>query len=140
VGKFPLIMQVTCPSCGARYAVDPTAIGPAGRTVQCVRCNHRWREKPVASIAAGDPVGAVPPPPRAPDFVIRPPSSYHSGLPAIARPPDTSHWGRWLAVVLVVVVALGAAAFAYRDEIRRNLPPEWQVYFSLDGIRSLLRQ
>ncbi len=35
-------MQVTCPSCRARYAVDPLAIGPAGRTVQCARCSERW--------------------------------------------------------------------------------------------------
>ena len=37
------------------------------------------------------PVAAVPPQPRpAPDFVIRPPTSYNSGLPAIAKPPRTS--------------------------------------------------
>jgi len=35
-------MQVSCPSCRARYAVDPLAIGPSGRTVQCARCNERW--------------------------------------------------------------------------------------------------
>ena len=133
-------MQVTCPSCGARYAVDPMAIGPAGRTVQCVRCNHRWREKAVVPIASVDPVAAVPPAPRVPDFVIRPPASYHSGLPAIAKPPDTSHWGRWLTVVIVALVVLGANTFALRDEIRRNLPPEWQPYFDLDAVGSLLRQ
>ena len=128
-------MQVTCPSCGTRYAVDPTAIGPAGRTVQCVRCSHRWREKVIA------PVAAVPPQPRAvPDFVIRPRPSYHSGLPAIAKPPATRHWGRWLAAVLVLLVLSGAAVFAYRDEIRRNLPAEWQAYFDLDALRGLLRQ
>jgi predicted Zn finger-like uncharacterized protein len=133
-------MQVTCPSCGARYAVDPMAIGPAGRTVQCVRCSHRWREGAIASSAA-IPVAAVPPHPRpVPDFVIRPPSSYHSGLPAIAKPPAKSHWGRWLSAVLVFVVVLCAATFAYRDEIRRNLPPEWQAYFDLDALRGLLRQ
>ena len=35
-------MQVTCPNCRARYAVDPLAIGPSGRTVQCARCSERW--------------------------------------------------------------------------------------------------
>jgi predicted Zn finger-like uncharacterized protein len=134
-------MQVTCPSCGARYAVDPMAIGPAGRTVQCVRCSHRWRERAIASAAAIGPVAAVPPQPRSvPDFVIRPPSSYNSGLPAIAKPPAKNHWGRWLTAVLVVVVVLGAGLFAYREEIKRNLPPEWQAYFDLDVIRGLLRQ
>ena len=37
-------MQVACPNCGARYLVDPAAIGPTGRTVQCSRCSHRWFE------------------------------------------------------------------------------------------------
>ncbi|MGE4077741.1 MAG: MJ0042-type zinc finger domain-containing protein, partial [Reyranella sp.] len=32
-------MHVTCSNCGARYIVDPLAIGPTGRTVQCARCN-----------------------------------------------------------------------------------------------------
>jgi predicted Zn finger-like uncharacterized protein len=35
-------MQVTCPNCRARYAVDPLAIGPSGRIVQCARCDERW--------------------------------------------------------------------------------------------------
>jgi predicted Zn finger-like uncharacterized protein len=35
-------MQVTCTNCRARYAVDPLAIGPSGRIVQCARCNDRW--------------------------------------------------------------------------------------------------
>ena len=134
-------MQVTCPSCGARYAVDPTAIGPAGRTVQCVRCSHRWRERAIAPAVATAPIAAVPPQSRpVPDFVIRPPSSYSSGLPAIAKPPAASHWARWLAAILMLLVVLGAAVYAYRDEIRRNLPPEWQAYFDLDAIRGLLRQ
>ncbi len=135
-------MQVTCPSCGARYAVDPTAIGPTGRTVQCVRCEHRWHEKIIDSIPLPvDQVAAVPPlPRRAPDFVIRPPTSYNSGLPAIAKPPATSHWGRWLAAVLVVLIVLGASAFTYRDEIKRNLPSGWLAYFGLDAARVHLRQ
>jgi predicted Zn finger-like uncharacterized protein len=137
-------MQVTCPSCGARYAVDPMAIGPAGRTVQCVRCSHRWREKaiaPTAPIAPIASVAAIPPQQRpVPDFVIRPPSSYNSGLPAIAKPPAKSHWGRWLTAVVVLLVVLGGATFAYRDEIRGALPPSWQPYFDLDAIRGVLGQ
>src|SRR5512143_205089 len=53
-------MQVTCPSCRARYAVDPLAIGPSGRTVQCARCNERWFqtvkvEPPPAAPPAAEP-------------------------------------------------------------------------------------
>ena len=47
-------MQVTCPNCGARYAVDPLAIGPVGRIVQCARCANRWLQT-VAAAADNDP-------------------------------------------------------------------------------------
>ena len=54
-------MIVTCSNCASRYAVDPLAVGPSGRTVECARCHHRWYQRV-----------EVPPPP--PDLVIRPPS------------------------------------------------------------------
>lgn len=129
-------MQVTCPQCGARYAVDPSAIGPTGRTVQCARCSHRWFEKVEAAPAA------PPIPPRderpVPDFVIRPQSQYSAGLPAISPPRRTVHWGRWVAAAAVLILAVGAAAFAWRDEIRDRLPPSWSAFLSLDGARGLL--
>ncbi len=127
-------MQVTCPNCGARYAVDPLAIGPTGRTVQCARCNHRWRENPPP------PATIVPPPPRPiPDFVMRPPS-YNSGLPALATPASGSSWGRWLSVAALTVVGLLIAAYAYGGEILGALPPEWRVALPIDALRSLFRQ
>ena len=128
-------MQVTCPQCGARYAVDPLAIGPSGRTVQCVRCSHRWFEELKAAPAAS-------PTPRpaerpVPDFVIRPQSHYSAGLPAISPPRPTAHWGRWIAALFVLVLVVGAAAFAWRDEIRNRLPPGWSALLSLDAMRGL---
>jgi predicted Zn finger-like uncharacterized protein len=124
-------MQVTCPNCGARYAVDPMAIGPTGRTVQCMRCSHRWRERPVPAAAA------IPPRPQAvPDFVIRPPS-YNSGLPALATKPARSRWGLWLLSVVAVVAVLGVAAWAFRVEIRSVLPPEWQALLTMDSLRAV---
>ena len=126
-------MQVTCPNCGARYAVDPMAIGPAGRTVQCVRCSHRWRERPIA------PAAVVPPPRPVPDFVIRPPT-YNSGLPALATPPAKSRWGLWLAIAAAAIVVLGIAAYALRGEILANLPPEWREALHIDALRDFFRQ
>src|SRR5947209_1376278 len=124
-------MQVTCANCGARYAVDPIAIGPAGRTVQCVRCSHRWRERPIA------PAAVMPPPPRpVPDFVIRPPS-YNSGLPALATPPAKTHWWPWLGGAVMVLIALGIAAYAFRSEIRDILPPEWRELLAMDSLRAV---
>jgi predicted Zn finger-like uncharacterized protein len=121
-------MQVTCSNCGARYAVDPAAIGPAGRTVQCARCSHRWFLKTEA-----DP---TPLQQTVPDFVIRP-QVQGAGLPALTRPQPKTHWGRWLMAAAGVLVVLGAAAYAGRDQIRAQLPPEWRPMLSLDGFRSL---
>jgi predicted Zn finger-like uncharacterized protein len=128
-------MQVTCPQCGARYAVDPLAIGPSGRTVQCVRCSHRWFEKGKAAPAASrTPRPAERP---VPDFVIRPQSHYSAGLPAISPPRRTAHWGRWITALVVLVLVVGAAAFAWRDEIRNRLPSSWSALLSLDAMHGL---
>jgi len=111
------------------------AIGPTGRTVQCVRCNHRWFEKGKAAPAAS----TTPPPGErpVPDFVIRPQSHYSAGLPTISPPRRTAHWGRWVAVLAPLVLVVGAAAFAYRDEIRNRLPPRWSALLTLDATRGL---
>lgn len=124
-------MQVTCSNCGARYAVDPAAIGPAGRTVQCARCSHRWFLK-----AAAPPADSTPQQRTVPDFVIRP-QAQGAGLPALRRPQPKTQWGRWLMAAAGVLIVLGAAAFAGRDQIRAQLPPEWRPMLSLDAFRSL---
>lgn len=103
--KAPVVMVVTCPNCGSRYAVDPLAIGPAGRTVQCARCDHRWFQK-VA--------GATP----TPDVVIRPTSAgTSSALPAVIPPKRGLPWRRVIAVAAVVLVVVAAVLFAFRNEI-----------------------
>ena len=96
-------MVVTCPNCGSRYAVDPLAIGPAGRTVQCARCDHRWFQKVE---------GAAP----LPDVVIRP-TSPGAALPAVIPPKRDVAWRRLVAVAVVVVVLVAATLFAFRGEI-----------------------
>lgn len=127
-------MHVTCSNCGARYAVDPAALGQGGRTVQCARCSHRWFAKPeAASTASPD---SAPRAQSVPDFVIRP-QAPGAGLPALTRPQPRRHWGRWLLGAAVVVVVLAAAAFAGRDEIRGQLSPQWQSILSLDTLRAL---
>lgn len=35
-------MILTCPSCAARFVVDPRAIGSAGRKVRCGKCKNEW--------------------------------------------------------------------------------------------------
>ncbi len=123
-------MQVTCSNCGARYAVDPAAIGPTGRTVQCVRCNHRWFQESAAPTTATAPVAdeAVAKPATAvPDFVIRP-SAPGAGLPALTTPPPRKrNWGTWIAFAIVFAVLFGGAGYAYRGEIKARLPESWRT-------------
>jgi predicted Zn finger-like uncharacterized protein len=126
-------MQVTCPNCGARYAVDPLQIGPTGRTVQCARCSHRWHQ------GAAPPAAVAPPPRPVPDVVIRPPT-YNSGLPALATPQTKSQWGQWLSIGGLAVVVLAIAAYAFRSEILAVLPSEWRDALHIDALRGLFRQ
>lgn len=35
-------MLIVCPTCTTSYDVDPTSLGPAGRTVRCARCKTSW--------------------------------------------------------------------------------------------------
>jgi predicted Zn finger-like uncharacterized protein len=107
-------MQVTCPNCRARYAVDPQAIGPGGRMVQCVRCSHCWFE-------------------RSPDLVLGPETSH-----AAASPRTKPQWGRWIGAFAIVVIVAGAAAFAYREELQTRLPGAWHSILSFGLVRGIL--
>jgi len=106
-------MLVICTNCAARYAVDPLAIGPTGRTVECALCHHRWFQR----------VEGLPPPP---DLVIRPPTrGLKAQLPAVIEPKSDFAWSRLLAVTVVVVVLIAAAAaFAFRNEIMAMISNE----------------
>ena len=37
-------MIIACPSCDARYVLDPAKIGPIGRRVKCAKCGHTWSQ------------------------------------------------------------------------------------------------
>lgn len=79
-------MQVICPNCGARYAVDPLAIGPVGRIVQCARCSHRWLQT-VAAAKANEPKEPRPEPEKAPEAAS---VSSFSARPADPEPESQS--------------------------------------------------
>lgn len=63
-------MIITCPSCSARYVVDPVKIGSDGRTVKCAKCAHAWAQPAptpeemagtVAEPPAAEPAASAPP-------------------------------------------------------------------------------
>jgi hypothetical protein len=70
--------------------------------------------------------------------VIRPPSAYRSGLPALAKPVPGIRWGRWLAAIAVTFMILGIAAYAWRGDIMDRLPPQWRSLLDVDALRILL--
>ncbi|MBN9537040.1 MAG: zinc-ribbon domain-containing protein [Alphaproteobacteria bacterium] len=136
-------MHVSCSNCGARYAVDPTAIGPTGRTVQCARCNHRWFQKIEPPIPRPETPKVVPEP--APDVMIQP-TTPGSGLPVPAPPRRKPLLGRlrerlgnlsagtWFGLAASLIVLLGAVAFVYRGELRDRLPPQWRTVLGFEGL------
>ena len=58
-------MIITCPSCSARYVVDPVKIGPGGRTVKCAKCGHAWAQEPPPPEDDAAPLVEHPPEPAA---------------------------------------------------------------------------
>lgn len=146
-------MILTCPSCEARFNVEPDALLPNGRTVRCGRCAHTWKEMPPEDIpkrveAAEPPAPAVPEPGDADDGDIGIPGleSVGGGAPdgdgldiqagerqvPEYQAPQRRGQGRgstigWIAVAAVVTVALGGG-FVARDAIIDTWPPASMLY------------
>ncbi len=70
-------MQLTCPACGARYALDEDAIPAEGRMVRCSNCRAEWR--------AGGRAARMAPPARE---VVPPPFPARQPAPAMQRAPE----------------------------------------------------
>jgi predicted Zn finger-like uncharacterized protein len=88
-------MHIVCPNCAASYKIDASVIGPAGRSVRCVRCRSVWHqalpepELPAANDVVtfkselGPPAAAEPPAPEPAAEAIQPaPAVTENGDPA----------------------------------------------------------
>src|ERR1051325_9589022 len=53
-------MHIVCPHCTTSYAINPAALGTAGRIVRCSRCKQTWPASPgdVVEMAAAAPAMA----------------------------------------------------------------------------------
>lgn len=136
------MMQITCPSCSAKYNVDPAKLGPQGRTVRCTNCGHSWLQKPEAEIDVASAVESAPiAAPAAkreaatdvasetrPEIVAPKPKPKPTPLnPIVAPPPEPNRLIPW-AVVLVLIAAIPAAAWYFRNEAVAFYPPLEKVY------------
>ena len=140
-------MILSCPSCAARFVVDPKALSPAGRRVRCVRCGETWHENAPAGAATAEqpappPVeesrpAAPPAPEPAPPAALEPaaemvapepaPIPARKPMPPVRQPAMGRTGAAWAVLALVVAAAVAALVFA-RDPIASAWPPATKLY------------
>jgi predicted Zn finger-like uncharacterized protein len=108
---------IACPSCGARFNLDPAKLLPAGRNVRCAKCEHRWRQMPEgyeepAQIAAPEPP-SEPAPPVAESASPPPPEEAETHPPT---PPETP------AEMAQSLAAIAEQVTGARPEARQQQP------------------
>lgn len=140
-------MQLTCPSCETKFAVEADQLGASGRRVRCGSCGHQWFQEPpgeapdapetsdsadaaaaeAAADGASDPdsAPAVAPPPVGP--AVEP-----SERPARPQPVPRERASRglmvgWLLFVFVVAV-LAAGVYFGQEPIVARFPAAGDLY------------
>lgn len=141
-------MQLTCPSCDTKFAIDADQLGASGRRVRCGSCGHEWFQGPIAddpgtvesgdgaaavaaAEATSDPDAAPGPAPSAVAPVVEP-----SERPARPRAP-AREGGKagasrglaagWLLFVFVVAV-LAAGVYFGQEPIVARFPAAGDLY------------
>lgn len=128
-------MRIVCPACAAAYDLADGHV-TGGQTVRCARCSREW-----VPVTAGEPnvvsfPEAGPPIDRSlsPDPV---PSVPPSPIPAVLKPlvpsvvPTASAVMAAWGLSIVVLVALGWAAVAWRADVMQAWPPSTRLYAAI---------
>lgn len=134
-------MHLTCPSCDTKFLIDPDQIGPAGRRVRCGNCGHDWvQAQPSESESEAASSGNLESPTEEPGLAAeepafeqpRPEPARRRFGPKPVRSAQAEPGGRRVAigwmVFLVVVIALGAAAYFGRERIVAAVPAAAEIY------------
>lgn len=126
-------MRIECPNCAAAYDVPESMLSP-GRQVRCARCGQGW-----APVAAPPP---EPAPRRSGTAPVQPVSALSVGLPPL-RPeplkragpePRGGHGALWAWLLsLLVVAAVLAALWIWRDQVAAAWPPAARLFQAISG-------
>lgn len=133
-------MILACPSCAARFKIDPTTVGENGRQVRCGRCSHEWLAVKPAEEAAAEAAALVPAAESSAESTPEPDrepliEAVPELPPAPRLPPPPREGGAWVSVVgwgalVLVVGALSAGVFA-RERVLALWPGATQIYEAL---------
>ncbi len=151
-------MRIVCPNCRATYEVPETLVGTATRQVRCARCQTEWRpqqldelpqepavERAFATIAEPFPKGVAGQAPRvAPplpstewpgDAALPPPRLESAAKPRRRRGGSGVRVDVLAALVfsVVLLVAIAAAAYVWRDAVMQVWPASERVFALLDA-------
>lgn len=140
-------MILTCPACQTRYHVDAAKFPPLGRSVRCARCSNVWHadaeeEAPAPDAFASEPSFEAPQAPvgeaYAQSFVRDPEPQDHDVSWQDSPPaPAGKFWQRpWFltagwAVLIAMVLVIGAIASVYRHQVVAAWPQSASVYAKL---------
>ncbi|KAA5803946.1 hypothetical protein F1654_09140 [Alkalicaulis satelles] len=113
-------MIVTCPSCDAKYRVEPAALEARGGRVRCASCGHHWQVEAEALTlsepAEPRPKPAAPEPEPAPSLKDKPAAAVRARAEARRRKARLAAEGAgWAGVAAALVVMLAGAVFLRAD-------------------------
>jgi predicted Zn finger-like uncharacterized protein len=83
-------MHIVCPNCTTSFAINPAALGPAGRNVRCSRCKLTWLARAQDALEA---VGAAPAAVQRDTAAEWDAMAQESGeTPVVESPPISADW------------------------------------------------
>ena len=119
-------MILSCPECATRFTVPDAALRPAGRTVKCSKCAHRWFAEPPASAVEDDePLDVTPLQPEEERPFRRENLPVRSS--AARRGVSIAAWG----LLAVMVALLGAILWFGRVQLVTAIPVLQPLYQSV---------